>query len=106
MRQESPQVGEANQGKKGRRKTLSQTSASCQALPVVQARSYQSHCRLTGKQQPYPVRSFLSGELNVDVLDHDACQKLAKWFEDRWSDHWCFDISDELAQIIDESWAP
>ena len=21
------------------------------------------------------------GELNIDVLDHDACQKLAKWFE-------------------------
>lgn len=45
------------------------------------------------------------GELNVDVLDHDACNKLANWFEDRWSDHWCIDISDELVQIIDESWA-
>ena len=45
------------------------------------------------------------GELNVDVLDHDACEKLAQWFEDRWSDRWCIDISDELAQIIDESWA-
>ena len=45
------------------------------------------------------------GELNVDLLDHDACQKLAQWFEDRWSDRWCIDISDELVQIIDESWA-
>jgi hypothetical protein len=45
------------------------------------------------------------GELNVDVLDHDAGRKLAKWFEDRWNDHWCIDISDELAQIIEESWA-
>ena len=45
------------------------------------------------------------GELNVDVLDHDACQKLAKWFEDRWNDRWCVDISNELVQIIDESWA-
>ena len=45
------------------------------------------------------------GELNIDVLDHDACQKLAKWFEDRWNDQWCIDISDELVQIIDESWA-
>ena len=26
------------------------------------------------------------GELNVDVLDHDACQKLEKWFEDRWKE--------------------
>ena len=45
------------------------------------------------------------GELNVDVLDHDACQKLAKWFEDRWKDRWCLDISQELVNIIEESWA-
>jgi superfamily II DNA or RNA helicase len=45
------------------------------------------------------------GELNIDVLDHDACRKLASWFEDRWNDRWCIDISDELVQIIDESWA-
>lgn len=45
------------------------------------------------------------GELNVDVLDHDACDKLARWFEDRWDDRWCIDISEELVQIIDESWA-
>ncbi|MCI0718633.1 MAG: phospholipase D-like domain-containing protein [Acidobacteria bacterium] len=45
------------------------------------------------------------GELNVDVLDHDACQKLARWFEDRWEDRWCIDVSSELVQIIEESWA-
>lgn len=45
------------------------------------------------------------GELNVDVLDHDACKKLAMWFEDRWNDRRCLDISDELAKIIEESWA-
>ena len=26
------------------------------------------------------------GELNVDVLDHDAALKLKQWFEDRWTD--------------------
>lgn len=45
------------------------------------------------------------GELNVDVLDGDACNKLVNWFEDRWRDRWCIDISKELAEIIDESWA-
>ncbi len=45
------------------------------------------------------------GELNIDVMDLDACQKLAKWFEDRWNDRFCIDISNELVQIIDESWA-
>ena len=45
------------------------------------------------------------GELNVDVMDHDAGTKLAKWFEDRWNDRWCIDITAELIQAIDESWA-
>ena len=45
------------------------------------------------------------GELNVDVLDHDACRKLQRWFEDRWTDKWCLDISNELADLIDGSWA-
>ena len=45
------------------------------------------------------------GELNVDVLDHDATTKLANWFEDRWGDRWCIDISEELIQVINESWA-
>ncbi len=45
------------------------------------------------------------GELNVDVLDHDAGCKLARWFEDRWNDRWCLDISDELVEIIGQSWA-
>lgn len=45
------------------------------------------------------------GELNVDVLDQDACTKLSHWFEDRWEDRFCIDISSELAAIIHESWA-
>ena len=45
------------------------------------------------------------GELNVDVLDHDATEKLARWFNERWDDRWCIDITSELIQVIDESWA-
>jgi superfamily II DNA or RNA helicase len=45
------------------------------------------------------------GELNVDVVDYDACNKLVQWFEDRWNDKFCIDISDELAGIIEQSWA-
>ena len=45
------------------------------------------------------------GELNVDVLDHDATSKLQQWFEDRWNDRYCVDITEELLQIIQESWA-
>lgn len=45
------------------------------------------------------------GELNIDVLDNDAATKLAQWFEDRWEDRWCIDISQELIEIIETSWA-
>ena len=45
------------------------------------------------------------GELNIDVLDQDACAKLAAWFEARWTDRFSIDISDELVEIIESSWA-
>ena len=45
------------------------------------------------------------GELNVDVMDRDAAAKLEKWFEDRWNDKWCLDITEQLADIIEQSWA-
>ena len=45
------------------------------------------------------------GELNVDVLGQDATIKLKQWFEDRWQDRYCVDITEELTQIIEESWA-
>jgi len=45
------------------------------------------------------------GELNIDVLDKDAAKKLFVWFEDRWDDPRCLDITDELIAIIEESWA-
>lgn len=65
----------------------------------------------------YPVMGFLGssnltlagllkqGELNIDVLEQDAANKLATWFKDRWEDPRCIDISDELVEIIDTSWA-
>ena len=45
------------------------------------------------------------GELNVDVLDQDATQKLYAWFEDRWTDQFSIDITEALVEILDESWA-
>lgn len=45
------------------------------------------------------------GELNVDVVEGDAAIKLSKWYQDRWEERWSIDITDELAEIIEESWA-
>ena len=45
------------------------------------------------------------GELNAEFADSDSAVKLAQWFDDRWNERFCLDITQELAQIIDESWA-
>lgn len=45
------------------------------------------------------------GELNVDVVEQDAAQKLQKWFDDRWNDSQAIDISEELLNLIETSWA-
>lgn len=44
------------------------------------------------------------GELNIDVLEQDAALKLCEWFKARWEDHWCLDVSDDLARVLGESW--
>ena len=44
------------------------------------------------------------GELNVDVVDSDATEKLARWFEDRWNDPFTVDAMPELAESLHESW--
>ena len=44
-------------------------------------------------------------ELNVDVVDHDAAEKLATWFDARWEDKFSLDITPTLIELIDESWA-
>jgi hypothetical protein len=45
------------------------------------------------------------GELNVDVLPHDDTEKLHAWFNDRWDDRFSLDITQDLIDILDESWA-
>ncbi len=45
------------------------------------------------------------GELNAGFSDSDHTEKLANWFDDRWEDYLSLDITKELAEIIDDSWA-
>ena len=45
------------------------------------------------------------GELNTEISDYDACAKLRAWFEERWQDKYCIDITDDLIEVIDQSWA-
>lgn len=45
------------------------------------------------------------GELTVDVVDEDAARKLETWFLNRWEDRASLDITQDLIQILENSWA-
>lgn len=82
---------------------------------------YPLHAKLYLLHQPHiysaPIHAYLGssnltfsglsgqGELNTEVTDTDATAKLARWFEERWADRGCLDITADLIQVIEESWA-
>ncbi|MFQ3611290.1 MAG: helicase-related protein [Fimbriimonadales bacterium] len=46
------------------------------------------------------------GELNVDVVDQSAAHQLLTWFEERWNDPTCVDITKDLLKLLEERcWA-
>lgn len=45
------------------------------------------------------------GELNAEFADSDSAEKLSEWFDARWNDKFCIDITKELIDAIDNSWA-
>lgn len=47
----------------------------------------------------------IQGELNAEFGDRDQARKFADWFDDRWNDRFCEDITEELVNVIDNSWA-
>lgn len=88
------------------------------AIKLFTRRPLHGKTYLAHKQDPnHPITGFvgssnltMSGlqhnyELNVDVLDFNAAAKLAQWFDDRWEDRFCIDITEDLIALIDESWA-
>lgn len=107
-----------NEDEKGLRRLAAQIRAKKVVVKLFLRHPLHAKLYLLFRQDPInPIVGYLGssnltlaglvkqGELNIDVLDSDACQKLAKWFEDRWNDRFCMDISEELVSIIDESWA-
>lgn len=45
------------------------------------------------------------GELDADIENNRDLEALAQWFDDRWNDRFCIDITKELIDVIDNSWA-
>lgn len=46
-----------------------------------------------------------NGELNAEFGDYHDNQKYAKWFAERWDDNFSIDITKDLIEVLDESWA-
>ncbi|HOI82528.1 MAG TPA: helicase-related protein [Synergistales bacterium] len=107
-----------NADEKGLRKLAEQLEKQKLVVKLFLRHPLHAKLYLTFRQDPInPIIGFLGssnltvagllkqGELNVDVLDHDSCSKLSRWFDDRWNDNFCIDISHDLVEIINESWA-
>ena len=44
-------------------------------------------------------------EMNTDVFEPETTQRLANWFNERWDDRLSLDITQELIEILEQSWA-
>ena len=73
----------------GHGQALPAARAARQALSALPARPEQPAHGFLGSSNLTFAGLSHQGELNVDVLDHDATAKLARWFDDRWEDRWC-----------------
>jgi superfamily II DNA or RNA helicase len=68
--------------------------------------------KMHGSRWAYVGSSNLTGaglnnnlELNIDVQDSDATDKLAIWFAQRWEDPFSLTITEEIIDLIADSWA-
>ncbi len=46
-----------------------------------------------------------NGELDAEFGDFHDNQKYDKWFNERWNDNYSLDITKDLIEVLDESWA-
>ena len=45
------------------------------------------------------------GELDTEIGDSTNATLLKDWFEARWNEKFCIDITDDLIKVLEESWA-
>lgn len=46
-----------------------------------------------------------NGELNAEFKETDQMERFVNWFNDRWNNDYTIDITNDLIQILQESWA-
>jgi superfamily II DNA or RNA helicase len=66
---------------------------------ILERRAYLGSSNLTGAGL---LRNL---ELNIDAVEKDATDKLAKWFTERWEAPFSLSITAEIIELIEDSWA-
>jgi superfamily II DNA or RNA helicase len=67
--------------------------------PYLEKRGYVGSSNLTA------AGFYKNLELNIDVVDAQATELLAGWFEDRWNARFSLKITAEIIDLIEDSWA-
>lgn len=66
--------------------------------------SYHAHTAYVGSSNFTRAGLTTNRELNVEVEDQEQCIKLASWFSELWNDRRSLDITEEILELIQESW--
>ena len=82
------------------------------AAQPLHAKLYVSHLAVgptpfqavVGSSNFTPSGLMQNGELNLEETDREQAQELAKWFKTKWEDPYSVDLTDDLIQILENSW--
>lgn len=59
---------------------------------------------VVGSSNFTPSGLMQNGELNLEETDREQAEELAKWFKDKWEDAYSVDLTDDLINILENSW--
>ena len=66
---------------------------------------FQSKRAIVGSSNFTPSGLKVNGELNLLETDEQVANNLFKWFEEQWSDRFTADITQQLIELLEDSWA-
>ncbi len=66
---------------------------------------FQSKRAIVGSSNFTPSGLKVNGELNLLETDEQVATTLFKWFEEQWSDRFTADITQQLIELLEDSWA-
>jgi len=59
---------------------------------------------VVGSSNFTPSGLMKNGELNLEETDREQAQALAEWFKSKWDDNYSIDLTEDLIEILENSW--